>query len=274
MPRWLGVLLGLGIGSLAGCLLEVDAGPSCGDGFVDRARGEECDFALQDELPPGQSCDPDACVLYRCGNGELEPGEACEGTQARALPPCQAWTCAACQVVCPRCGNGLVDAGEECDFEFEVISTTPTQCDSISVPGRPGDFYEPGGNPVCRADCRWDRSTCSLCGNGELDDQIIDPNTGSLIIAAERCDGEKFDLADRFDRCEAACGEPGRDCKATCGEGCFDIRVDPTDAACCVRPGHPRSSVVPCCCELPEGELPPYCSDVFDPSLGTPTCPG
>jgi hypothetical protein len=272
MLRWLGAIVGFAVGSLGGCLLEIDVERACGDGFLDVQAGEECDSALGD-VPSNCSCDPYTCELHCCGDGKLDPGEACEGNQAATLPPCRAWSCVACQVVCPRCGNGEVDPGEECDFEFEAIATTPIGCDDIPVPGRPNQFYEPGGNPSCTSECRWNRSTCTLCGNGQLDDQIIDPNTGSLIIAAERCDGDAFDLAERFDRCEAACGEPGRDCNATCGEGCFDIRIDPANAACCVRPGHPRSSIDPCCCELPDSERLPYCDDELDESLGTPTCP-
>lgn len=287
MWRWLGVLVGFGCGAAAGCLLEVEPGPSCGDGYHD-PRFEDCDASADDDddsIPSGCSCDPLTCALHCCGNGVLEEGEACEGNQPVTLPECQQWSCVACQVVCPRCGNGQVDSDEECDFEFEAISTTPvaTTCDAIPVPGRPGEVYQPGGSPSCRADCRWDRSTCNLCGNGELDDQIIDPNTGGPINAAERCDGEVFDLADRFDRCEAACGEPGRDCNVTCGEGCLDIRIDPVDPGCCVRPGHARSTSDPCCCELPEVQAPAFCSDVFDPPLGgggedggapSATCPG
>lgn len=286
MGRWLGVLVGFGCGAATGCLLEVDPRPSCGDGYHD-SRFEDCDTSDEDaaSIASGCRCDPFECRLYCCGNAVLEPGEACEGTQAVTLPECQQWSCVGCQVVCPRCGNGQVDAGEECDFEFETLATMPanTTCAEIPVPGRPGQNYEAGGTPSCRADCRWDRSTCNLCGNGELDDQIIDPNTGGPLNAAELCDGEVFDLLDRFARCEAACGEPKRDCNVTCGEGCLDIRIDPVDPGCCVPPNEDRSTSDPCCCELPEDQAPSSCSQVFDPPLGgggedtdTPSakCPG
>jgi hypothetical protein len=266
MRRWIVVLAGLGAGTLAGCLLELHTRIACGDEHHDPPR-EECDPLAPESIPPDCSCDPETCQLACCGDGILEGEEACDGDNWKTLPACQDPTCVSCQVVCPRCGNGQLDAGEECDFEFEALSTMPTECDDVSVPGRPGQTYLPGGNPSCRADCRWDRSTCNLCGNGELDDEIIDPSTGNPINAAERCDGEDFDLAERFDRCLSVCGEDGRDCKASCGEGCLEIEVD---------------SGVPCCCELPETEVPAYCTDVFDPPLGggsddgttAPTCPG
>lgn len=286
MRRWIVALAGLGAGIFAGCLLELDDGKSCGDGTHD-PEFEECDPAdpgsLEGRCEAGEvaSCDEISCTLRcgACGDGVLDPGEHCDGNSAVTLPACQEWTCVDCSVVCPRCGNGEINAGEECDFEL-AISLMPATCEDISVPGRPGDTYEAGGNPSCRSDCRWDRTTCNLCGNGELDDQIVDPNTGGPINAAERCDGELFDLSDRFDRCLSVCGEDGRDCKATCGEGCFEIHVDPNDSGCCVRPGYARAAGVPCCCELPEGEVPEYCTGVFDPPEGggggttAPACPG
>ena len=277
MRRWFVVLAGLGAGMVAGCLLELDVQRSCGDGYHD-PRFEECDPGDDESIPRDCSCDPESCALSCCGDGIIDAEEQCEGTNWKTRPPCQGWTCENCQVVCPRCGNGQLDYGEECDFEFEAISTMPTSCDVVSVPGHPDERYEPGGSPTCRADCRWDRSTCNLCGNGKLDDQISDPTTG-VINVPERCDGELFNLSDRFERCLAVCGEEGRDCKATCGESCLEIDVDPGNSDCCVRPDYPRAAGVPCCCELPEGEVPEYCSDVFDPPRGgggptAPVCPG
>lgn len=290
--RWLAVLLGFGVGSLAGCLLELDRRAACGDGYHD-PEFEGCDPGLpssfEDECRSNEiaRCDPLTCELRcgACGDGVLDPGEACDGNNTRTLPPCQQWTCTGCQVICPRCGNGQVDSDEECDFEFEAISPMPmlNDCADISVPGRPNTYYQAGGNPTCRSDCQWNRSTCNLCGNGQLDDQIIDPITEGPINAAERCDGELFDLLDRFDRCRSACGQAGRDCKATCGEGCLEIQIDPTDSGCCVLPEYPRSASHPCCCEPSVGEAPAYCSNVFDPPIGggtddggtlSPNCPG
>lgn len=292
MRWWLGVFLGLGVGSLAGCLLELDLEPICGDGNVARPL-EECEPGLPESLTEAcrlgetPTCDATTCLVHceRCGDSVLDDGEACEGNLVRVQPACQAWTCVSCQIECPRCGNGLVEPDEECDYlvldEVAMLSNEAS-CDEIEVPGRPGTFYEPGSTATCRSDCRWDRSTCNLCGNGLLDDQIIDPNTGGPINAPERCDGEEFDLADRFDRCEAACGVPGRDCKVACGQGCLDIRIDPEDSGCCVLPDYARSSSSPCCCELPVGDVPGYCSGTFDPPFGggsdggttSPTCPG
>ena len=282
MGRWIAVLAGLGAGMLAGCLVELDTGLACGDEYHDRS-SEECDPGDADSIPNNCACDPQTCKLTCCGNGVIEGDEVCDGDNWTLRPTCEDPTCVSCEEVrCPRCGNAEIDGGEECDIEFDELATKPIDCQDIPVPGRPGQTYLPGGSPTCRADCHWDRSTCNLCGNGELDDEIIDPNTGSPINAAERCDGPAFDLAERFERCLSVCGEDGRDCKASCGEGCLEIEVDPGDSGCCVRPGYARTAGVPCCCELPEAEVPEYCTDVFDPPLGggsddgttAPTCPG
>lgn len=274
--RWGVVLAGLAAGTIAGCLLELDDRLACGDAFHDPG-SEECDPLALDSVPAACSCDPQSCTLNCCGDGLIGGDEECEGTNWKVRPPCQEWTCENCRVTCPTCGNGELDYGEECDFEFEAISTMPTSCAVVPVPGRPDENYQPGGTPICRSDCRWDRTTCNLCGNGKLDDAIVD-TMGVLINAEERCDGELFDLAARFGRCLAVCGEEGRDCQATCGESCLEIDVDPADDGCCVRPGYMRAAGVPCCCELPEDEVPEYCTDVFDPPLAgetpTPTCPG
>jgi len=278
MGRLVAVLVGLGAGTLAGCLLELELGASCGDEHHDR-RFEECDPGDPDSIPNNCSCDPSTCKLACCHDGVREGDEVCDDQDFGSLFfHCESPVCVNCaEVRCPPCGNGETDMGEECDVELG-LATKPVDCSDIPVPGRPGQTYLPGGSPRCLDDCRWDRSTCNLCGNGELDDEIIDPNTGNPINAAERCDGEEFDLAERFDRCLSVCGETGRDCNATCGVGCFEIEVDPDDSGCCVRAGFARTAGVPCCCELPAAEVPDYCSDVFDPPLGggttAPTCPG
>jgi hypothetical protein len=182
--------------------------------------------------------------------------------------------------VCPRCGNGEVDAGEECDVGFDVVSNQPhsTQCNDISVPGRPGKQYVSADPVSCRSDCTWDRSGCNLCGNEALDTAIIDPNNGTPLTAAELCDGPAFDLLARFSWCESVCGRTGTDCMAECGAGCLSFDVDHVDPGCCIRPGSTRVEPIPCCCELPVEDVPGYCSDVFDPPIGgrpgEGVCPG
>lgn len=278
--------MGLAIGSFAGCLFELDRSPACGDGYVDHDSEppEQCDPAdpgLEHACAPGEaaSCDPSTCTLSCCGDGRLDGGEACDGLSVRVLPSCQGWSCVGCEVICPRCGNGDVDPGEECDSDLGSVSIDPhsTRCEDVEVPGRPGQSYTSG--PLsCRSDCQWDRSQCSLCGNGRVDAQVVDPNSGVPLNAAEHCDGDAFDVQARIERCGSVCPKPGSDCKAECGEGCLDIVIDSEDPGCCILPGYTRSAPTPCCCELPKDEVPSYCTDVFDPPIGKDpvegVCPG
>jgi cysteine-rich repeat protein len=98
-------------GCSADCLLERG---TCGDGVVEQALGEQCEPSTHDpSLPYG--CD-NTChlILVSCGDGQLDPGEACDqGPNNSNVPG------AYCRTNCSfaRCGDGIVDGlqGEECD---------------------------------------------------------------------------------------------------------------------------------------------------------------
>lgn len=98
-------------GCSADCLLERG---TCGDGVVEQALGEQCEPSIHDaSLPYG--CD-NTChfILTSCGDGKLDPGEACDQGAGNSNVPG-----AYCRSNCSfaRCGDGIVDAlqGEECD---------------------------------------------------------------------------------------------------------------------------------------------------------------
>jgi len=62
--------------------------------------------------PPGLRCantgDSKICILLSCGNGTLDPGEACDDGNTRSGDGCPA-DCT------PPCGDGVLDPGEACD---------------------------------------------------------------------------------------------------------------------------------------------------------------
>ncbi|MCD6499407.1 MAG: hypothetical protein J7M25_14035 [Deltaproteobacteria bacterium] len=115
-----------------------------------------------------------------CGNGVLDPGEACDGLVLNGQT-CQSIGFAggslACRLDCggfdttncsySRCGNSIIEGTEECDLQNLDGKT----CASLD------GFVD--GPLFCGAMCRFDTSHCkpATCGDGTLD------------APAEECDG-------------------------------------------------------------------------------------
>jgi hypothetical protein len=146
-----------------------------------------------------------------CGNGVLEDGEECDGSDFPEEPECPSAFCLAhcvldesgCQ---PFCGDGLVQGDELCDGAQLAGAT----CEEL-VPG------SPGGELACASDCASnDLSRCTIpsnCGNG-------------LIDAGEACDGmnfggltcESFGFGFGQLACNASCNIVANGC-SSCGDG-------------------------------------------------------
>jgi hypothetical protein len=203
---------------------------------VDAIAGEECDGENLD----GQVCDGDAGTL------------ACYPSTHPEFP------CKFDRRACDNCGNGIVEPelGEECDPSDTPSLAQTRQCagDGMSpgiaspFPGDPPKPYASGTYQQCRENCKWNRSTCSYCGDGVLDvtpllvDQFGDANPSQ----PEECDGDAFsqarlELSTRWEVCTTIENphEPGTfldgvrpnlGCNATCRAGAGS----PT---CCVRAG-------------------------------------
>lgn len=134
---------------------------------------------------PTDAASPDTTPAT-CGNGKLDPGETCDGTNLSGQD-CQKLgfaggnlSCKSCQLDTsgcsndPNCGNNRLDPGETCD------GTPPAEitCEKLGFTS---------GTVSCKG-CQLDTSTCQntntgpTCGNGKID-------TG------EECDGDQ--LADQ-----------------------------------------------------------------------------
>ncbi len=104
------------------CLGGVCVRSSCGDGYIDGARDEECDDG---NTVAGDGCEPD-CTFSCHEDTECSDGLPCDGEEQCTGGVCIAGPPASdgdpCSVDgvceggrCSTCGDGSVDVGEECD---------------------------------------------------------------------------------------------------------------------------------------------------------------
>lgn len=122
----------------------------CGNGLLDP--GEACDEGGQNSDQGGCTL---ACTLARCGDGLLGPGEACDDGNAEIGDGCTP----ACTL--ELCGNGVLEPGETCDAGGESPSCnancTPAMCGDAVVNAAAGENCDPGlplvDGPECMSNC-------------------------------------------------------------------------------------------------------------------------
>lgn len=141
-------------------------------------------------LAGGETCNPTfGCVPSSCGDGTIQPGETCDGTEWGPVTDCTDFdtftggvlTCdsdchfdtSACTgTPGPVCGDGSIQEGETCDGSNWGPITSCSDFDSFT-----------GGSLSCGSDCKFNTSACvapaATCGNG-----IIEPG--------ETCDGSDW----------------------------------------------------------------------------------
>jgi len=151
-----------------------------------------------------------------CGNGVLEAGETCDGSDlagedclsfgwflgSLACGSDCAFDVSGCVGGGPQCGNWVVEWGEECDTN----DLGGGVCENIGM--SPGTL-------ACKPDCTYDRSGCGApasCGNGILD-------------GVEECDG-----ADLAGLTCASLGHMGG--LLACGSNCVLDESGCTDPDC------------------------------------------
>ena len=147
----------------------------CGDGTLDP--DEACDDGNPDV---GDGCRPD-CTVEVCGDGILDPAEECDDGNPDPGDGCRA------DCTIEECGDGIEDPGEECDD------------------GNP----DPGDG--CRPDC-----TIERCGDGieDIDEECDDGNT----VPGDGC---RADCT--IEECGDGILDVGEDCddgNTTSGDGC------------------------------------------------------
>ncbi|PCC71337.1 hypothetical protein SAMN02745121_00876 [Nannocystis exedens] len=265
------LLVAAALAAAGGCLVPLDPQRDCGDGYVDKLAGEECEpslaesmvgYCAADEVPAADACDRETCTFdrdacTRCGNGVLDPGEACDPTDM-SPPPCPIEGTARCRSDCtldvsgcPRtCGDSVVDVdlGEECDFGPAKDLTdkgAPVEIDCKDL--KPPTYRAYGGGTSSRCiDCKWDRSDCTYCGNARLEStEVIDKEDLHLDdgnqheFEPEVCDdGVAPDPQALSAFCQDRCDAGGLmvACTYACSERC-DVFLEPADGGpdngCC-----------------------------------------
>jgi cysteine-rich repeat protein len=177
----------------------------------------------------------DNIVVNACGDGVVDPGEACDDGNSNNFDACRN------DCTPSDCGDGVVDDGEECDAGIENSDAPCAPCRSDCTQPECGDgVADVGCGPeTCDGDdlaetaCESCRETCTCCGDGVVQES-----------AGEECDdGNNSDNDDcRSDCTEPACGDgtvdPGEDCddgneddddgcrnncmEPACGDGALD----------------------------------------------------
>ena len=181
---------------------------SCGDGKVDP--GEACD--LGEGNGPSAAC-TEECRLPACGDGLVQEDEACDlgeenGDSAACTPLCQL----------ARCGDGFVQADvEACDdgdlgnkASYDGLGGCSTQCTLLPTCG---DSVVEAPYEDCDDGNTEDGDGCShLCQKAVCGDGVLD--------AGEECDDGNMS---NNDACLNVC------IAATCGDGLLNEGVEECD---------------------------------------------
>lgn len=156
-----------------------------------------------------------------CGDGVMDPGEACEGTDLGGQ------TCTnlgytgggdlACTAECQldfsgclgtRCGDGVRDPGEECDQD-DLGGVT---CTSLG--------YHEGGDLTCNANCTLDASGClgGYCGDLIINGpETCDGPDMSAVTCLVTCQDYDFYAGELS--CTDECTLDPSTCEQYCGDG-------------------------------------------------------
>ena len=155
-------------------------------------QSEACDAGAANANTPGAPCRAD-CTLARCGDGIVDPGEACDDGNGNELDSCTS----SCRAIV--CGDGVVAGGEACDAGAANANTPGAPCRTDCTLPRCGDGVVNGteacddGNTVNTDGCS---NTCGLprCGDGIVqgteacdDGNTVDADGCRNTCVASRC---------------------------------------------------------------------------------------
>ena len=152
---------------------DIGWAPFCGNGRLDP--DEACDSgANNSDTTPG-AC-RSTCVAARCGDARHGSGGGNATTAPATATPCPG----ACRSTCvkARCGDGVADPGEACDNGASNSDTAPGACRSTCVAARCGDQVMDPGEACDDGTTNSDTmpGACrALCVKAACGDGVIDP---------------------------------------------------------------------------------------------------
>ncbi len=218
---------------------------TCGDGVIESGV-EQC------EPPSAMGCD--ATCHLACGNGVIDPGEACDDANMIDTDACRNNCTAA------ACGDGVIETGvETCDDGNLVNTDACVNC----APAACGDgFVHAGveqcddGNTVsgdgCNADC-----TLGSCGDGTIDpgEECDDGNTvdtDACVLCHTAICGDGFTEMG-VEECDDANTVDTDACKndctaASCGDGVVETGVEQCDDGNMIDTDACRADCTPAAC--------------------------
>ena len=196
--------------SCRGCVIDSSAcraavSADCGNGAIDS--GEECD---------GSNLNNKSCVDYK---GEGATGSlSCSDSCTIVSTDCKA-------AVVNDCGNGAIDPGEECDGDLPIVGKS---CVDYKGAGATGELS-------CNASCKIDSSACKAAG--------VDPCGDGVYDEGEDCSCENLvDDVCTSDGKVAYCATGNKTHIIACDSGCTlldasDIVEEEYWSAECKHPG-------------------------------------
>ncbi len=205
---------------------------SCKQGEGERCElTSDCEDGLECCLQPNSPYQNTCRTKCRpCGDGILDPGEACDDGNNVSGDGCKG-DCSSDET----CGNGIVDdhldPPEECDPGQEQPDV---DCAELGFQA---------GTAKCRPDCTLDLSGCEEgCGNGRVDgaDECDGRDLGGLTCEDLGFESGELDCTDdcHFDpsRCIGGCGngvlDPGEECDGQVDITCEDLGYDGGRLSC------------------------------------------
>jgi len=206
-----------------------DDGKHCTDGTTTCTTDVEC-IGIGDgscATRDGTGCSATCASDETCGNGTIDPGEACDDGNTSGGDSCNASCTSAA-----TCGNGALNGSEACDDGKHCTDGT-TSCNNTGDCSGIGDgSCETRSGDGCNATCSSDES----CGNSIIDPgETCDDGNGSSgdgcssLCAPEFCGNN---VTDPGEACDNGNTTGGDGCSANCSsdETCGNGIVDPGES--------------------------------------------